>query len=402
MQISFKLISILLVSMGIMVACNIYTFIPIYGEIASSLGIPSEAVVVAGSSFTFFYACGLLTFANIADRFGKKEILIFGMLVSALSTALVMFSFDSWSLSITRGLQGFCLGSFAPVAFSYTYDLFGGKSRTLLLALINSGFLFAGILGQLLSEGITKISHWTAVFIFFSIMYLFLFLTGKKILPGTPVSADNSDSQPAVIFFRLLQNKKLLMLYVIVFTLLSSFVVYYDSLTRFLSGKDDLLLQTRLTGLIGVSLSLYTGRLLEKLGAYKTLFIGFTLAILSFVISFISVYTVHPLILMTSSILFVSSISLLIPTVITLIGDISKGERSQALSLYSFILLGGTSLAPLAAMKLGYAQSLILLVVCFTVNILLGCLLSFRSSGDLEDGLQGGNKKRRNSSFFSL
>jgi MFS family permease len=386
MQISFKLISFLLVSMGIMVACNIYTFIPIYGEIASSLGITSGSVVAAGSSFMFFYACGLLTFANIADRFGKKEILILGMFVSALSTALVMFSFDSWSLSITRGLQGFCLGSFAPVAFSYTYDLFEGKRRTLLLALINSGFLFAGILGQLLSEGITRISHWTAVFVFFSITYFILFLAGKKILPGTSVSADiAAERQPAVILFRLLKNKNLLMLYGIVFTLLSSFVVYYDSLTRFLSGKDDLLLQTRLTGLIGVFLSLYTGRLLEKIGAYNTLFLGFALAILSFVISFICVYTVHPLILMTSSILFVSSISLLIPTVITLIGDISKGERSQALSLYSFILLGGTSLAPLAAMKLDYFQCLILLIVCCTANILLGCLLSFRSRGDLED-----------------
>ncbi len=389
MQISFKLISILLVSMGIMVACNIYTFIPIYGEIASSLGIPSESVVVAGSSFTFFYACGLLTFANIADRFGKKEILVVGMLVSALSTALVMFSFDSWSLSITRGLQGFCLGSFAPVAFSYTYDLFEGKRRTLLLALINSGFLFAGILGQLVSEWITGISHWTAVFIFFSNMYLFLFLMGKKILPGTPVSAYNYDRQPAIILFRLLQNRKLLMLYGIVFTLLSSFVVYYDSLTRFLSGKDDLLLQTRLTGLIGVVLSLYTGRLLEKLGVYKTLFIGFAIAILSFVISYIYYYTVHPLFLMTSSILFVSSISLLIPTVITLIGDISKGERSQALSLYSFILLGGTSLAPLAAMKLGYLQSLALLVLCYTVNILLGSLLTIRGGGRFKEDSGG-------------
>ncbi|WP_175988324.1 MFS transporter [Bacillus sp. Marseille-Q1617] len=378
MYISYKLISVLLVSMGIMVASNIYTFIPIYGDIASSIGIPSESVVMAGSSFTFFYACGLLIFANIADRFGKREILILGMLASAISTALVTVSFNSWSLSLTRGLQGFCLGSFAPVAFSYTYDLFEDKKRTLLLAMINSGFLFAGILGQLLSEGITRIIHWTAVFLFFSFAYLILFLAGKKTLPGTTVSGDRAETRTAYILFRLLLNKQLLMLYAIVFTLLSSFVVYYDSMTRFLYREDSLLLQIRLVGLLGVSLSLFTGRLLKKIGAFKTLFLGFALAVLSFGIAFIYLSAPAPILLMISSILFVSSISLLIPTVITLIGDISSMDRSQALSLYSFILLGGTSLAPLIAMKVNYAQALIFLMVCFMVNIIIGIMLTFR------------------------
>ncbi|MEL3973023.1 MFS transporter [Rossellomorea oryzaecorticis] len=378
MHVSYKFISVLLVSMGIMVASNIYTFIPIYGDIAVSIGIPPGSVVIAGSSFTFFYACGLLTFANVADRFGKKEILILGMLASAVSTALVMISFNSWSLFITRGVQGFCLGSFAPVAFSYTYDLFEGKKRTLLLALINSGFLFAGILGQLLSAGITFISQWTAVFLFFSIMYFILFLIGKRTLPHTPVSPERAEMRPADIIYRLLLNKQLLTLYAIVFTLLSSFVVYYDSLTRFLYEEDALLLKIRLIGLLGVSLSLFTGRLLEKLGAYQTLFIGFALATGSIGISFIYLPASHSIFLMMSSILFVSSISLLIPTVITLIGDISGADRSQALSLYSFILLGGTSLAPLIAMKASYTQAMLLLLGCFMVNVGLGIVLTFR------------------------
>jgi MFS family permease len=378
MHVSYKFISVLLVSMGIMVASNIYTFIPIYGDIAVSIGIPLESVVIAGSSFSFFYACGLLTFANVADRFGKKEILIVGMLASAISTALVMVSFNSWSLFITRGIQGFCLGSFAPVAFSYTYDLFEGKKRTLLLALINSGFLFAGILGQLLSAGITFISHWTAVFLFFSFIYFILFLIGKRTLPHTPVSPERAEMRAADIIYRLLLNKQLLLLYAIVFTLLSSFVVYYDSLTRFLYGEDALLLKIRLIGLLGVSLSLFTGRLLEKLGAYQTLFIGFALATGSIGISFIYLAAHNSIFLMMSSILFVSSISLLIPTVITLIGDISSGDRSQALSLYSFILLGGTSLAPLVALKASYTQAMLLLLGCFMLNVVLGVLLTLR------------------------
>ncbi|MCA1056420.1 MFS transporter [Rossellomorea aquimaris] len=373
---SFKSISVLLVMMGVMVASNIYTFIPIYGDIAASIGIPQHSVVWAGSSFSFFYACGLLIFANIADRFGKREILLFGMIISTLSTALVTISFDSFSLSFTRGLQGFCLGSFAPVAFSYTYDLFNGKKRTLLLALINSGFLFAGILGQLLSEGITRVSHWGAVFLFFSAVYLFLFFSGKRILPATLPPKRGIARHPVAILYSLLIHKQLMILYLIVFTLLSSFVFYYDSLNRFLHDDGTLLLYIRLMGLVGVSLSLFTGRLLDALGSFKTLFIGFSIAVTSIGVSFMYLITPMYLLLMISSILFVSAISLLIPTVITLIGDISGKERSQALSLYSFILLGGTSLAPLFAMKLTYIQSLSLLLICFILNLILGAFLS--------------------------
>lgn len=370
----FIRIASVLVVMAIMVACNIYTFIPIYGNIASSLSIAQSEVVMAGSSFIFFYACGLLTFANGADRFGKKEILVWGMLASAVSTGLVGLAGDFWSLFFIRGVQGFCLGSFAPVAFAYTYDLFSGRKRTLLLAFINSGFLFAGILGQLLSEGITRYSNWTIVFFFFAVVYASLFLIGKQTLPATSIRAVSVKHQVNTIY-KLLLRKELLYCYGIVFTLLASFVAYYDSLTRYLSGNSDLLFLIRTVGLIGVGLSLFTGRLLEAIGVYKTLFIGVTISIISVSIAFIYVHMSEPFIIVFSSVLFVSGISLLIPTVITLIGEMSGEDRSQALSLYSFILLGGTSLAPLVIMQLTYVQSLFLLLGCFFFHGFMGGLL---------------------------
>ncbi|WP_061811227.1 MFS transporter [Rossellomorea vietnamensis] len=370
----FNRIAAVLVVMAVMVACNIYTFIPIYGSISATLSIPQSEVVMAGTSFIFLYACGLLTFANAADHFGKKKILVWGMLASAVSSGLVGLSADFWSLFITRGLQGFCLGSFAPVAFAYTYDLFSGKHRTLLLAFINSGFLFAGILGQLLSEGITHFSGWAAVFFFFAVVYASLFLIGNEALPPTNTLSVSPSQQLATIV-KLLKRKELLYCYGIVFTLLATFIAYYDSLTRYMSDEPGLLFLTRAVGLIGAGLSLFTGRLMEALGIYKTLFIGVALSLISVAAAFMFAYDHEPIIIIFSSILFVSAISLLIPTVITLIGNMSGKGRSQALSLYSFLLLGGTSVAPLVIMHLTYVQSLFLLVGCFLFHAWMGVLL---------------------------
>ncbi|MBW3112017.1 MFS transporter [Bacillus sp. MCCB 382] len=377
MNHDFNRISAVLVAMAVMVACNIYTFIPIYREIGASLSITQSEVVMAGTSFIFFYACGLLTFANAADHFGKKRILVWGMLASAFASGLVGLSTDFWSLFFTRGFQGLCLGSFAPVAFAYTYDLFSGKQRTLLLAFINTGFLFAGILGQLLSGGITQLSEWSRVFYFFAVVYAFLFVIGKHMLPLTNVQSVSPSYQLATIM-KLLRRKELLYSYGIVFTLLASFIAYYDSLTRHLSGEEDLLFLTRSVGLIGAGLSLYTGRFMEVIGIYKTLFIGLALSIVSLVAALIYAIWHIPFIII-SSILFVSAISLLIPTVITLIGNMSGKGRSQALSLYSFILLCGTSLAPLIVMNLSYVQSLYLLLgFCFFQSLMGGLLFRGR------------------------
>ena len=377
MNHDFNRISAVLVAMAVIVACNIYTFIPIYREIGASLSITQSEVVMAGTSFIFFYACGLLTFANAADHFGKKRVLVWGMLASAFASGLVGLSTDFWSLFFTRGFQGLCLGSFAPVAFAYTYDLFSGKQRTLLLAFINTGFLFAGIIGQLLSGGITHLSEWSRVFYFFAVVYASLFIIGRHMLPLTNVQSVSPSYQLATIM-KLLRRKELLYSYGIVFTLLASFIAYYDSLTRHLSGEEDLLFLTRSVGLIGAGLSLYTGRFMEVIGIYKTLFIGVALSIVSLVAALIYAIWHIPLIII-SSILFVSAISLLIPTVITLIGNMSGKGRSQALSLYSFILLCGTSLAPLIVMNLSYVQSLYLLLsFCFFQSLMGGLLFRGR------------------------
>ncbi|WP_113926606.1 MFS transporter [Bacillus sp. P14.5] len=166
MKYSSLRVETLLVTMGIFVACNIYTLIPMYEAVAVSISIRAEQVVLAGSIFTFCYAGGLFLFGGISDVVGRKTVIVFGIGISALATGAVALSGDEWSLYLTRGLQGFFLGSFAPVAFAYCYELFESKKRTLLLALINSGFLAAGILGQIISSSLSGWFGWQTVFIF--------------------------------------------------------------------------------------------------------------------------------------------------------------------------------------------------------------------------------------------
>jgi MFS family permease len=362
----------LLTIISILVASNIYTLIPIYDEVATKLNISSNDVVIAGSLFTLFYAGGLLSFGPISDYAGRKNILVFGLLASSFTTLAVGVSTDAFSLWLTRSMQGFTLASFASVVFAYSFDLFPIKQRTLLVVLINTGFLIAGIFGQLVSSMLTHLFSWNSVFIFFSICYLFLFAVAFFILTDSPKV--KKEHEPIwLVYLSLLKDSRLMKCYLIASTLLFSVIAFYDALSRFFPGPSNELFMIRTAGLIGASLSLFTGKLIEKVGGIKTLELGLIIGVIS-LIAMLFFNSIVGLIIL--SICFISSISLTIPTVITMVGSYGGNRRSQALSLYSFILLTGASFAPTIAVLFGFFHMLVGLSVLFVVNLGICYLLT--------------------------
>lgn len=374
-----RITAILLTVTGLFVACNIYTLIPIYDEVSHSLSIDVNHVVTASSFFTFFYAIGLLSFGPASDRFGRRQVLIAGMLASSISTLFVGLADDTLSLVAARSFQGVTLGSFAPVAFAYIFDLYEVKKRTLLLVFINTSFLMAGIVGQLISSSITTITTWNYTFYFFAVCYLFLFLISFLTLPKTKPPTKEERSV-ASIMGDLIKNKSLQKCYWVAFTLLFSFVAFYDAIGRFFDGSEEQLFTLRAVGLTGAMLSLFTSKLIERFGIARTMYTGFIIGASSILLlNFFQNLQAF----MILSIMFVASISLLIPTIITLIGQLGRVHRAKALSIYSFVLLTGASLAPPIVLLLNFKLVLLLLVCLFLLNMIAGHFISieFRKKG---------------------
>jgi MFS family permease len=167
-------IALMLTMASIFVASNIYTFIPIYEQVANTFQVPEKQVVFAGSVFTIFYAIGLLLFGGISDLIGERTIIVWGMFFAAIASLLLAISQNIEFLMIARAIQGLSLASFAPMAFAYTFNLFHGKTRTFLLVLINTGYLVAGIWGQLTSSFISQdmyLFFFRLVIFYFSVSY---------------------------------------------------------------------------------------------------------------------------------------------------------------------------------------------------------------------------------------
>ncbi|WP_456275927.1 MFS transporter [Bacillus sp. AK128] len=365
-----RLIAALLVVTGVFVASNIYTLIPIYDVLSQDLNTTTSVIALGSTSFTLCYAVGLLIFGSLSDAIGRKPILIIGMLIFALTSLLVAFADSKTMIILTRGLQGFAGGSFAPIAFAYTFDLYKGKYLALILSLINTGFLVAGILGQLISASITAHYSWEHVFYFFSIIYLSVFILSLKLLPQQTAEVKPSfhPIKSIKLFARLLKSRNLLLCYLITFSLLLTPLSFYDTLNQYLSPYHtaDELFTLRAIALLGTVLSLFGGFINDRFGLKGSFYIGIFV-----LISGLIPMLVAPsyFVIMCSAVLLVAATSILIPTIIAIIGTIEQRARGSAIALYSFTLLVGASFGSVLTSLLSFQGVLLFLLFYGLINI---------------------------------
>jgi MFS transporter, YNFM family, putative membrane transport protein len=167
------------------------------------------------------------------------------------------------------------------------------------------------------------------VFLFFGSAYFILFITSLFLLPAVSVP-------------------KIKQRWTIAFTLLMSFVAFYEGLNRYfliqLQLSDDTFMMIRLAGIFGTALSLLASKIIGKVGIEKTFIFTALLTCIS-TAGFIFTEGIFKITIL--SIFFVAAISLFIPTIITLIGTIANNKRASAISLYSFTLLTGAGLSPI-------------------------------------------------------
>jgi len=355
---------------AVCVASNIYLLIPIYTELAEGLSITYDEAVFSSTIFTFCYATGLLCFGPISASFSKRNVLFFGMIASFCLTLMITFSTSLTSFYLSRGLQGFVLGSFAPVAYAYCFDAFTVNRRTFIIAIINTGFLMAGIIGQLISSLTVNVLDWRAVFYFFGVCYLCLSLGAFYLLPDVLVQ---KKGKPVDTFTtgRLFQTPLILGLSITFITLMS-FVSIYEEFAQYYVEQEKELFYSRCIALIGTPLSLFSSFWIKKYSLINILLTCIAIIISSFVLM---ILTKQLIIITILSLFFVSAVAIFIPSLITFIGELAGDKRATAISLYSFTLLTGASIGPLVANLLSFQYVLLLFIVLFGIAFIF--LLSY-------------------------
>lgn len=374
---NYPLMTIILSWTGMVVMSSLYLTIPLISLFSDYFHISLAKASITSSIFSLGFATGCFIYGAISEKYGRKNVIVFGLFSLSIITLLLgmvdRFSF----ILLLRGLQGLAAATFSPVALAYTLEVFPPDKKVGAVGFISTGFLVAGIVGQVFSGYVSEHTHWHMIFYILAIVYIFTALIVLRLLPKG-ISHDKTGNiwEPMKNLGAIFTNRNLLLSYLIAFVLLMSFVSMYIILGQYLSSttfemSSQKLINLRLFGILGMILSPFAGKLAKRFNVLFILKVSLTLSIIALILMGLISNIVG---LTLISIIFVSGIALSVPSLVSLVGQLGGKISGIAISMYTVILFAGTSVAPILSvyfLKTGsFTTAFILLAITLSIGLI--------------------------------
>src|ERR1700682_1477714 len=128
--------------------------------LAREWGLTKGALGPVFSAGLFGLMIGALVFGPLADRIGRKKIIIFSTLAFGLGALVTVFVQDVNTLLAIRFLTGLGLGGAMPNAIAMTSEFSPHRRRATMVMIMFCGFSAGAALGGLLAAGLIPPFGW--------------------------------------------------------------------------------------------------------------------------------------------------------------------------------------------------------------------------------------------------
>lgn len=354
------IVLLLLLMVGaLLVVGQLYVTLPLVEALAVRWQVTLGQASWVGSVFGFAYAVGLLLLGRLSDRHGRRRVLLIGLLATAVSSVVVACSISFPMLLGARVLQGLLAATFAPAALAFVTEVFTPARRPLGISLLSFAFLAAAPVTQFMAAQFSDLGL-PSMMVGVAIAYVLLAVGLAWTLPqtlGTPVSGHTA-MPPQEASHSWLQPE-LMGVWLAATTVLFAFVIFHTGAQNMGLSITDM--QTlRLVGLPPLLLSIAAAEWIRRVGPVATARIGFGIA----AVGLLAGLSGNFWLLLVASVLLSAGIALAVPGLIgTLAVRAIPTIRARAMSLYTFALFMGASVAPLIAHVLALHGWLALLLV---------------------------------------
>src|SRR6202162_5687226 len=133
--------------------------------LAEEWGLSKGALGPVFSAGLFGLMIGALLFGPLADRVGRKKIIIFSTLAFGIGTLVTAFVQDVNTLLAIRFLTGLGLGGAMPNAIAMTSEFNPRRRRATMVMIMFCGFSVGAALGGLLAAALIPQFGWRSVFV---------------------------------------------------------------------------------------------------------------------------------------------------------------------------------------------------------------------------------------------
>ena len=167
-------------------------------NIAKSLSL----FIIGGSSLQIFLG-------PLCDRYGKRNILLFGNVLFILTTILITMVVNIDQFLLARCLQGFGL-CFIFIGYAMIHELFDDKDAVKLCSLVANIAVFAPLIGPVIGSAIIVNHNWRYVFIVTAVLAIISFLGLAKNMPNNKPDQKNPNIKEIIKIYKTIFSTKTL------------------------------------------------------------------------------------------------------------------------------------------------------------------------------------------------
>ncbi|MFZ0447241.1 MAG: MFS transporter [Bacillus sp. (in: firmicutes)] len=350
------------------------TYLKTFGAAGQALGF-----IIALMSFAQFIFSPVA--GNLSDRHGRKNLIIFGLVVNGLSQIGMGLSTELWMLYLCRFFTGVGSAFIIPPVMAYVADITTkgerGKAMGWIGAAISLGFMIGPGIGGFLSNVSLHFPFYFAggATIVAAIMSFLILPSVKPVVQALASKGDNLFKQMVPSF-----KTSYFVLLLVVFVFSFGISNFQSTLTMFLTYKfnytpSDIAIVMTLGGFVGVIIQGFAiERLFNLFGEMKIILFSLLMAAISlYGLLFVSEFYI---ILLVATI-FATATTLIRPAVNTLISKTAGKEQGYAAGMNNAYMSLGNMIGPALAgtlfdwhMNIPFTFGALILLGCFFLTFI--------------------------------
>ena len=155
---------VLIAVMNMFVPLSIDLYLPALPTIGIEFAATPLMVNLTLVSFFFFFAVGILLFGPVSDKYGRRKILLLGIVLYTLASGLCAFAGSIYSLIAYRIVQALGAGGMVAVSMAVVKDAFYGSTKNRVLALVQAMAVIAPMVAPIIGAFLLQFVSWRGTF----------------------------------------------------------------------------------------------------------------------------------------------------------------------------------------------------------------------------------------------
>jgi len=180
----------LLIGLTAIAPLAIDMFLPSMPTMAEEFDVSASIMQLAVTLFLLSFAASQLVYGSASDRYGRRPVLIAGLLLFIAGGALSLFAQSAEMLILGRIVQGIGGGAGPAIGRAMVLDVFGRERAARVMAYMTIATPLAPAIAPVIGGVLQDAFNWRSVFVVLIGIGVFLLVAYRVLLPETNVRRD--------------------------------------------------------------------------------------------------------------------------------------------------------------------------------------------------------------------